>query len=116
MAKYKINLPKDYKEVFTLADIEHINEVKKGCDIQSDAECMLSVLCSGSEVLKSSFTWAKSIDGFYDNKIDILLEVVIWDTYKEVRYISATFSEINTICDYDDRMSCGYQKVFERKW
>lgn len=112
MKNYKVNLPEDYKERFTLADMENIKAIDKET-LHENITCLLDVLTGGDELLKYELTWVRTPEGFFDGGIDIEFHVILY-SFSEVREVWMTGSQINCICSVDDKHSFGYQRVFKK--
>ena len=109
------------KEDFTLAEIAQINFVKKDKDtnLKETINTMISVLAGSREVIGYSLEWTycrKFLDGFFKN-VDIMVTMYVLDYDHEngkdmIVKQTATFADINTICNAHDREKCGYVKKY----
>lgn len=97
--KYKVDMPKDWKSIFTVAQLDEIRRVKtsKDEDLPNTLKMFAEILAGGEKILSVSFEWCREQDGFYDNNVDIWCEMWCTDGFFVVHHIGGTFSNINQI-------------------
>lgn len=119
--KYKIEMCKDYKKVFTIEEIEKIRMHSKEDDLQESIQFMIDILCgSCGELLKYSLTWeisrANPTDTYFGDGIEIAINAWIFDKYENnVRHTYAAFYDICQICSDEERKKCGYVQNYRMK-
>ena len=119
--KYKVELRKDYKKVFTIEELEKVREHSKEADLQECIQNMIDVLCgSCGELLKYNLTWElnrmQPENTFFGDGIEIMIEAWIFDTYEQqVRHTFSCFWNICGICNDHDRKTCGYVVTYKEQ-
>ena len=113
--KHKIVLKPDYKKIFTIAEMEYIRELQKDSETDATVESLLDVLSGGGEILKYEITWElnRVSETFWGNNVECQVHAYILHDCAEFREVWATFYDINSICNDEDRRKCGSRRVYK---
>lgn len=116
--KYKVEMPKDWKTTFTVAQLEEIKRIKtsKDEDLPATLEMFASILAGNDTILNVSFEWCtNSENAFYNNNVDIWVDMWCTDRFFEVHHFGGMISDLNEIGSISREDAVYINKTFKLK-